>query len=218
MCDTCVALDDACDTLCWWVASDLFEECGTPHAEFSCTYGLVTINGLPKSTFHAFEFLNRLRGAVLPAEADEILPPGCGSIATQEGDHLRVLLWHRIVPEVGQKAWTGKLKMPFAQGPVVVIESRIAAGQGSAWETWKDLGSPQTLSPEEMRLLKAASRPSCRLLGSDVSDGNTWNFSLAPGEVCLLERHSQGAAALPKVELRKQLEEWEQKMSASSKK
>ncbi len=51
VCAACTALDDACDTLCWWVASDVFEETGMPHAEFTCTYGLITINGLPKATF-----------------------------------------------------------------------------------------------------------------------------------------------------------------------
>jgi len=218
VCDTCVALDDACDTLCWWVASDIFEECGMPQAEFSCTYGLVTINGLPKATFHAFEFLNRMRGKVLGTKCETKLPPGCGTLVMSEGDSLRVLLWHRILPEVGQKAWTGRIDLPACTGPVVAIESRIAAGQGSAWETWKQLGSPQTLSPAEMRLLRAASNPACRLVGPEEINAKAWNFSLAPGEVCLLERHPRGEPALPKVELRKQLDEWEEKMSAQSKK
>jgi beta-xylosidase len=100
---------------------------------------------------------------------------------------------------------------------MVMIESRIAAGQGSAWETWKELGSPQTLSPEEMRLLQTAARPGCRLLNPGTGNGDCWDFSLKPGEVCLLERHPQGTTALPKVGLRKQLDEWEKQMSGRSK-
>jgi xylan 1,4-beta-xylosidase len=217
VCDTCLAVDDACDTLCWWVASDIFEECGMPQAEFTCTYGLVTINGLPKATFHAFEFINRMRGRVLGTKCDMKLPQGCGSLATCAGDSLRILLWHRVIPEVGQKPWSGQIQLPSYSGPFVAIESRIAAGQGSAWETWKQLGSPQTLSPEEMRLLRVASTPACRLVPPEEMKADSWNFSLAPGEVCLLERHGRGAPALPKVELRMQLDEWEKKMSAQSK-
>jgi len=214
VCRNCVELDDACDTLCWWVASDIFEECGMPHAEFSCTYGLTTIHGVPKATFRAFEFLNRLRGPVLDLACDAPLPPGCGAVATREGETLRILLWHQIVPEVSsQAAWKGRLPLPAHPEGAVSIESRIAAGQGSAWETWKAMGGPQTLSPEEMRLVRAASAPSCRLVTAEEA----WEFSLAPGEVCLLERHPRGLPALPKANQRHQLLEWEKKMSAQSK-
>jgi beta-xylosidase len=94
-----------------------------------------------------------------------------------------------------------------------MIESRIGAGHGSAWETWKDLGSPQTLSREEMRLLRSHSQPEC-VLHSVEKEG--WGFSLSPGEVALLELRPRGAAALPKSGLRRELLEWERRMGETS--
>jgi len=64
-CDLAMAVDGDCDTFCWWETSDIFEESGMPQSEFSNTYGLLTPNGLPKATFNAFSFLNRLRGGRL---------------------------------------------------------------------------------------------------------------------------------------------------------
>ena len=214
ICKNCVELDAACDTFCWWVASDIFEECGLPHSEYSGTYGLMTINGIPKATFHAFEFLNRLRGERLATSSDIPLPPGCGWVATRETETIQILLWHQILPEFpNQTGWRGHLNLPALSESPVLIETRIGAGHGSAWETWKDLGSPQTLSKEEMRLLRAHAQPECML--HHVHNG-TWGFSLSPGEVVLLELRPRGAAALPKSGLRRELLEWERKMGETS--
>jgi len=215
VCKNCVDLDNACDTLCWWVASDIFEECGMPQSEFSCTYGLLTINGLPKATYHAFEFLNRLRGERLTASGDVPLPPGCGWVATREAETVQVLMWHQILPEAApQSAWLGQLTLPGVGGPAILIESRIGAGHGSAWETWKELGSPQTLSREEARLLRAHAQPRCLLHAA--SEGRDFSVSLEPGEVVLLELRPQGAPATRKTGLRRELQEWEERMSAAS--
>ena len=215
ICKNCVELDDACDTFCWWVASDIFEECGMPHSEYSGTYGLMTINGIPKSTFHAFEFLNRLRGERLATSSDIPLPPGCGCVVTRETETVQILLWHQILPEVpNQTVWRGHLNLPELSESPVLIESRIGIGHGSAWETWKDLGSPQTLSKEEMRLLRSHSQPECIL--HSVTNG-AFNFSLAPGEVALLELRPRGVASLPKSGLRTELLEWERRMGETSK-
>ncbi|NJK91425.1 MAG: hypothetical protein HC904_06110 [Blastochloris sp.] len=214
ICDICTDLDDAADTLCWWVASDVFEESGLPQSEFSCTYGLTTLHGLPKASYHAFEFLNRLRGPRLSLESDLPMPLGCGAVATQEGDSLQILLWHRQVLELQNPSdWNLNLHLPPLPSPSIMLESRIQAGAGSAWETWRELGSPQTLSPLEMRLIRSHAQPAMRL----TSPGTTNTFSLKPGEVLHLEIRPQGSPALPKSNLRHALADWEQRMSGKSK-
>jgi xylan 1,4-beta-xylosidase len=215
----CVALDSVCDTMCWWVASDVFEECGMPHSEFSCTYGLLTLNGLPKATFHAFDFLNRLRGPRLQTSSDEALAPGCGWVVTQETITLQILLWHQIIPEVQQSTWEGCLVLPVSVSDKhTLIQAKIAPGCGSAWETWKDLGSPQNLSRSEMRLLSAHAQPEYRMTTYD-GGGETaeWHFRIEPGEVYFLEFQPKSPEALPKTFLRSELASWEKKMSDASK-
>lgn len=215
ICDICTRLDDAANTLCWWVASDVFEESGMPHSEFSCTYGLVTINGLPKATFHAFEFLNRLRGQCLSVEISESFPIGTGLLCTQEGDTTHVLLWHRRLLELeAQSTWQVQLQIPNPPAKPLCIESRIRPGAGSAWETWNALGSPQTLSSAEMRLLRSQSQPAVCL--TEISSG-LLTLELKPAEVVHLEIRPQGLTALPKTNLRDALALWEKQMSEQSK-
>ena len=128
----CIALDQAADTLCYWVASDIFEECGLPHAPFSGTYGLLTIHGIPKASFPAFSLLRRMRGDRLQAIASA-LPVGCGAAASRSGGSTHVLLWHqRLLELADQPTWKETLRFanPGA-GAQVVISSRIHPGAGS---------------------------------------------------------------------------------------
>lgn len=209
-CDVARAVDGDCDTFCWWEASDVFEESGMPQSEFSNTYGLLTLNGLPKATFNAFSFLNRMRGGRLEVRHDA-LASGRGLVATSEGESRQILLWHRILPEVGeQHPWAGMLEIHWT-GPAkpVLLQERITAGAGSCYETWQSLGTPQNLSPTERHLLEVHAAPEARLFQPDVQKSRvTHAFRLAPGEVLYLELRPQGAVAMPKTPLRQELAAW----------
>ena len=61
-------LDDAAETFTCWVASDLYKEGPISNSPFSSTYGLLTIDGIPKAAATAFRFLERLRGPSLGLE------------------------------------------------------------------------------------------------------------------------------------------------------
>jgi xylan 1,4-beta-xylosidase len=211
-CDIAMAVDGDCDTFCWWTASDIVGEGGMPQSEFCGTYGLLTLNGLPKATFNAFRFLNRLRGGRLEVR-HEALAPGCGLVATTEGESLQVLLWHRVLSAYGvgaQQPWAGVLEMPWTESAKpVLLQERITAGAGSCYETWQSLGTPQNLSPTERHLLEVHAAPEARLFQPEVQNSRvTHNFRLTPGEVLYLELRSQGAVALPKAPLRHELAAW----------
>ena len=218
-CDLATAVDGDCDTFCWWEASDVFEESGMPQGEFSNTCGLLTLNALPKATFNAFSFLNRLRGGRLEVRHDA-LPPGRGLVAIAEGESRQILLWRRILPEVGeQQPWTGVLEMPWTgSAKPVLLQERITVGAGSCYETWQCLGTPQNLSPTERHLLEVHAAPEARLSLPDAKNSRvTHDFRLTPGEVLYVELRPQGAAAMPKRPLRQELSAWYASMRAKSK-
>ncbi|MGA3268387.1 MAG: hypothetical protein ABSE16_16375 [Verrucomicrobiota bacterium] len=209
-CDLALAVDGDCEVFCWWEASDIFEESGMPLSEFSNTYGLLTLSGLPKATFNAFSFLNRLRGGRREVR-HEALAPGCGVVATAEGESLQVLLWHRIIYELGaQQPWAGVLELPWTDpAKPVLVQERITAGAGSCFETWQSLGTPQNLSAAERRLLEAHAAPKARWFQPEARNGRvTHEFRLTPGEVLYCELRPQGAVALPKSPLRQELAAW----------
>ncbi|HKU25849.1 MAG TPA: hypothetical protein VJQ54_10285 [Candidatus Sulfotelmatobacter sp.] len=192
--------------------SDIVEQGGMPQSEFCGTWGLLTPNSLPKASFNAFSFLSRLRGSRLEVRHDT-LPPGCGLVATSEGDRVRVLLWFRDLSIYGAgvpQHWAGALELPWTgAAKPLLIEDRIAAHAGSCYETWQSLGCPQNLSPAERNLLKAHSAPETRLYEPEAQGGRlTHEFRLMPGEVLLCELGPQGAAALPKRPLREEAAAW----------
>jgi len=61
----CIALDTACKTFAYWVVSDIFDEGGIPQSPFSCTYGLLSIHGIPKASFNAFRLLRKMTGNIM---------------------------------------------------------------------------------------------------------------------------------------------------------
>ncbi len=200
-CDLALAVDDDCDSFCWWTASDIVEQGGMPQSEFCGTWGLLTSGGLPKATLNAFSLLNRLRGGRLELRYEALAPGRC-LVATAEGHNLQVLLWYRDLSVYGiasQDPWTGILEMPWNESAKPVLaQERITAGTGSCYETWLSLGSPQNLSPAEHHLLEAHAVPEARLFLPDVqSERVSHSFRLVPGEVIYLELRPQGAGALP---------------------
>ncbi|MFZ0301571.1 MAG: hypothetical protein WAL75_02755 [Terracidiphilus sp.] len=212
VCDLAMAVDGDCDTFCWWEASDVFEEGGMPQSEFSGTYGLLTLNGIPKATFNAFRFLNRLRGGQLELR-HEPLAPGRGLVATAEGANLQVLLWFRDLSVYGvgaQQPWAVTLELPWSESAnPLLVQERIAAGTGSCYETWQSLGSPQNLSPIEHHLLEVHAAPEAQVFHPDADKGEvSHDFRLVPGEVVYLELRAQGETALPTTPQRQELAEW----------
>ena len=212
VCDLAMAVDGDCDTFCWWEASDVVGQSGIPLSEFSGTYGLLTLNGLPKATFNAFRFLNRLRGGRLELK-HEPLAPGRGLVATAEGQSLQVLLWYRDLSVYGvgtQQPWTGTLELPWAEpAKPVLVQERITAGAGSCYETWKSLGSPQNLSPIEHRQVHVHAAPEARVFHPNARTSQvTHSFRLASGDVLYLELRPQEEAALPTAPLRHELAAW----------
>lgn len=188
----CLELDEACDSLSYWVLSDIFEEGKLPSAPFSSTYGLRTIHGLPKASYNAFLLLREMQGHTVAWENDNPLPPGAGLRAVRTGDRWKALLWHHPALEDHERAaWRDTLTFPLpANARTRIFTTRIAPGQGSAWESWRALGSPHHLGRTEWAWLTQQAAPHRTWHDpSSASSGDvvTFDFTLAPYTVLLVE-------------------------------
>jgi xylan 1,4-beta-xylosidase len=184
----CIALDGACDTFCYWTASDIFEEGPIPSAPFSATYGLVTIHGIPKAHCNAFRLLSRLRGRVLETQLQDA-PPGCGLCATRQGDTTHVLLWnHALVENAERTTWNDTLRMDSGGQELLATLAHVRAGAGSPYESWLDMGRPQNLSPAQEKLLRAHAEPHYTAQQLAASEGaGEIPFTLGPNEILYIE-------------------------------
>jgi xylan 1,4-beta-xylosidase len=214
----CLELDDVVDTLSFWVASDLFEEGGMPHSPYSCTYGLLTIHGIPKASCNAFRLLARLRGETLRMDASS-LPDAAGAMAVREGDRVSVLLHNHKPLETSTKPRlreTLRVETP-ASGEHVAVISSIGDGQGSAWSTWNDLGRPHHLTPELERLLRCRAEPGMRAALLAPRDGVLeLPVDLGDNEVWLVEVRPRGDVAMGKGASAADTELWDRLMGERS--
>jgi xylan 1,4-beta-xylosidase len=204
---SCIELDEACESLAYWSATDIFEEHPIPGAPFSCTYGLVTIHGVPKATANAFRLMAKLDGPRCELELSEA-PWGCGAVAVEQGRSLRVLCYNHLFVSMPERPpWDVTLARAgsLAAGEYIATLRRVREGAGSARETWEAIGSPNTLTPSQLDALRRAAEPDAQMMLVRVSEDGTvtrgkesLSVQLASHELCLLALTPCDVAAPPK--------------------
>lgn len=214
----CIETDEACDTLCYWTASDIFEEGPIPSSPFSATYGLVTIHGIAKAHCNAFRALAKLRGPRLETQLASSTPQGCGVCATREGAITHVLLWnHKLVETPEQSRWQATLRLEGLTQKQVAVLSHIRAGAGSPYESWLDMGRPQNLSNAQQKLLRAHAEPHHSFQVIEPAEGAVQiAFDLGPNEVIYIECSPADATMNAPMSQHEEFVEWDRLMGEKS--
>lgn len=179
-----VRADALCHSQSWWTLSDVFGEDGISPLPWSNTYGLFTVGGIPKASFHAFNWLGRMRGDRLRISGvpDD---PAKGILVTQEAGCTRALLWFHPALGSTPDEWTDSLEIDLP-GPACLTQGHLGEGHGSAYESWLAMGEPTNLTPTQHDALAGQARPHYRT--SRVTGAHSRvSFSLKPYEILFLE-------------------------------
>ncbi|MFJ8019470.1 beta-xylosidase [Streptomyces sp. NPDC096311] len=187
------------DSLAYWTFTDVFEESGAGGSAFHGGFGLINFQGIAKPTFHAYRFLHAL--------GDELVVRRPGAVVTRETatGRLTALAYHyppempysvplstpgRDVveatlalgsPEVLEIELTG-----LPAGATVTVEI-LEPGSGDALTAWRELGSPDPLSREDIAFLReAAAITRTEVLRADRDGGLRHTRSLPPWSVVLV--------------------------------
>lgn len=213
----CLELDDTLDSFSYWVASDIFEEGGIPDAAFSCTYGMLSIHGIPKAAANAFVLLNKLKGNLLDI-TDSDAPQFTGVAASKTADRLYVLLYYFNPHEIADKdlpVWDGVLETAniLGDGRFKAISASILPGKGSCWEKWQEMGCPLNISKFEEDYLWAAAQPEYRM---KLMENGKYKFSLQPGQVMYLEFSPVAHSSTAADQLDADFAEWDKIMGEKS--
>ncbi len=167
------------DVFGWWTGSDIITEAAVISRRFGGErtqgYGIIDLNGKPKAGYHAFYFLSRLTGPLYDIDLGE-RPELAHGYVTDETVTTRALLWNFHMPEFETKPWSGKLTLPVPESLRVsssarVITAQVVEGQGSAYEVWKAMGEPTSLTKLETQALDAAAAPRYRVHVLPIQDG-----------------------------------------------
>jgi len=201
---------DEVDSIAFWTISDIFNEFPYPRSALVGGFGLLTIDGLPKSGYHAYQLLHRLGDTELPttatpSERDEAA--GAGQLdcwATRANDGYRVLLANYTPPGLADPAApfdpsalpTREVVVrlsglrPAPGGQFETVELRVDADHANVLGAWNRLGRPDTPSREQLAELRAAAelRPSrARKIQVDARGELTLRTTLPPGSIILFE-------------------------------
>lgn len=155
----------------YWTISDLINDWKIDGKLFHGGHGLFTYNGIPKSSFYAFQMLSRL--------GDTLLSSGNGWYITRNTGRIQILLYHychyntmyRMLFEFHDSterysAFQRKAALEFhihvddvPAGNYTCEYHRIGRTSGSSLDEFIRLGSPEDLSFDDLTYLKHRSEP-----------------------------------------------------------
>jgi xylan 1,4-beta-xylosidase len=138
----------------FWTFSDIFEEVSWPSTPFHGGFGLLTLHGIPKPAYRAFELLHQLG-------TEQSLVDGlhetvdCSVIRKQSS--VTVLITNHTTP--GHSIETEQLEITLdnAPEPVGAYIVRIDAEHANPKRSWREMGQPEYLSQKEIQRLHDAS-------------------------------------------------------------
>jgi xylan 1,4-beta-xylosidase len=148
-------LSPLCQGSLYWNISDIYEEGGFHYTPFHGGYGLLNVNDFPKSSFHAFRFLNQLAGDQVACSLSSQIE-GFGCLAAKGADKLTILLYYYREPDTSQPDSVTCLLAGLA-GQAAISET-IEPKNGSAYEAWIELARPDYLNRASFDHLECASK------------------------------------------------------------
>jgi xylan 1,4-beta-xylosidase len=146
----------------YWTYSDLFEEPGPPTAPFEGGFGLMNPQGIRKPAWFAYKYLNQLGDrAAKVADAE--------TWATADNGGVQALVWafRQPVQAVSNRPYYTKVQPTTDVEPVSLDLKGLKPGQynvqifrtgfkaNDAYTAYLELGSPKTLTDQQVRDLNA---------------------------------------------------------------
>lgn len=138
----------------WWTFSDIFAENYFSSVPFHGGFGLLTINGIAKPTYRAFQLLGRLGDERLSvdgthATVDATVVRGRGEVM--------VLLTNHAFPKHPIATEQVRLELACAEPPTAMWLERIDEDHGNPRKLWESLGSPEYPDADQLQRLHDAS-------------------------------------------------------------
>ncbi len=154
---------DAANSMSYWVFTDIFEEPGPRFEPFHGGFGMLTIQGINKPVFYAYQFLNRLGNTEL-ANSD-----AASWVCKDSEGNVQVLAWdytYTMPDSVNNQQYfirdlpakpKGKLKVNIEgipEGNYVLKIYKVGYRNNDAYTSYVDMGRPSQLSKQQVEQIK----------------------------------------------------------------
>jgi xylan 1,4-beta-xylosidase len=143
------------DAYAFWTFSDIFEENYFPSKPFHGGFGLLTLHGIPKPSYRAFELLHQLgeRQSLVDGLHETV---DCSVI--QKRSSVSVLLTNHTTPGHSIETEDLHIRLDNAPEPVSARIQRIDEDHANAKQVWLAMGQPESLSDKDVKRLEKASQ------------------------------------------------------------
>jgi len=198
ICRVMHAIHEQVDSFAYWTISDIFNEFPFPRSEFVGGFGLITIGGVPKPGYHAYQLLHRLGDHELPAErrngAERDASQGSLDCwAAREGESLQLLLTNYTPPGLEGATLPDRQVRVELRGlrsaSWTVTETRVDPEHANGRAAWEAMGAPEAPTPDELQRLRDAAelRTQPLRLHRPGHDTAAVEVALPPSSAVLLE-------------------------------
>lgn len=183
----------------FWTFTDIFEELMVPDQLFHGGFGLMTVNGLKKPAYRAFEFLDALSEDIVFSTEDMRV--------TRTGDTYQILMHHychyndlyasmdfsqithykrdTVFGKVSDKVF--RLSITGLEGKYRIEHQYVNSDHGSVYDGWIKMGAPNSITKEAYTKLVATSEPGYLYQEFVFNKESVLELSLKPHEIRLLK-------------------------------
>ncbi|MEO8111171.1 MAG: glycoside hydrolase [Ginsengibacter sp.] len=155
---------NAANSMSYWVFTDIFEEPGPRYTPFHGGFGMLTIQGINKPVFYAYQFLNRLGNIEMlnKDSASWVTKDAAGNVQalvwdftnTHPGDSVNNQQYYiRDLPSKSK----GKLTVNLAHVPAGTYSLevyKIGYRSNDAYSTYLSMGKPSQLNRQQVEQIK----------------------------------------------------------------
>jgi xylan 1,4-beta-xylosidase len=151
---TALEASGVADGYSFWTFTDLFEENYFPSVPFHGGFGLLTVQGIAKPTFRAFQLLHALGDERLMTDGLHQTVDACVSRKKRD---VTILMTNHALPQHPIRRERVRIALRNSPAPRSVSIQRIDERHANARRTWLALGSPEYLCSRMVAQLDAAS-------------------------------------------------------------
>jgi transketolase N-terminal domain/subunit/beta-xylosidase len=138
----------------YWTFSDIFEENYFASLPFHGGFGLLTIDGVPKPAYRAYELLHRLGDHILPVEGEHAT---VDVWVTRKETCLTILMTNGALPCHSIRTERVAVHVRGVKQVESAFLERIDDGHANARRAWLEMGQPERLLPRQVLALEGAS-------------------------------------------------------------
>jgi xylan 1,4-beta-xylosidase len=139
----------------YWTFSDIFEENYMPATAFQGGFGLLTLQGVAKPAYRAFELLHRLGGHSLPVVGSH---PTVDVWVTRGSDTVTILIINHALPRHDIYTESVRVRLTETPQPKTVYIERIDNDHANAIRPWEEMDRPGLPSRRQVEQLQVASQ------------------------------------------------------------